>query len=362
MLIGIDASRASGKEKTGTENYSSNLILNLAKIDKKNNYILYVKPNYDLLFDRLPKNFRLKVITTKRFWTQIGLSREMISKKPDVLFVPAHLLPPITPAKMVVTIHDLAWKYFPDAYSKSEIRLQKLAISRAIKKRAKIIVYSQSTFRDLIKFFPVDREKISFVPMGFSYKNFQVEKPESSQSKTSGSYILSVGRLEIKKNIINLIKAYNLLRQERKIKEKLVLVGKPGLGYDQIKEEINSSKYKHDIIETGFVASTELKNLYANASAFVFPSLYEGFGFPVLEAFAAGVPVVTSKTSSMPEVAGRAALLIDPENPFEIAAAISQILNKPLLRDKLTAAGKIQVKKYNWETCAKETLKILELK
>lgn len=377
MLIGIDASRASGKEKTGTENYSRNLILNLAKIDRKNNYILYVKPDYNPEFDRLPKNFRLKVIAIKRFWTQIGLSREMLSRKPDVLFVPSHVLPPITPKKNVVTVHDLAWKYFPGAYSKSEIRLQKISITRAIKKNAQIIVYSQSTLSDLNKFFLINDAKISFVPMGFECSGHcesrcssargnpdcpqgQLRKTSLPFAMTKQKYILSVSRLETRKNIVNLIRAYNLLRNERKIKEKLVLVGKPGFGYDEIKAEINRSKYKNDITETGFIADTELKALYYNASVFVFPSLYEGFGFPILEAFTSGVPVVTSSTSSMPEVAGRGALLVDPKKPFEIAAAMSQILNKQALAEKLIRAGKIQVKKYSWELCAKETLKVLE--
>lgn len=363
MLIGIDASRASGKEKTGTENYSRNLILNLAKIDQKNNYILYVKPDYDSDFNQLKKNFRLKIIPTKRFWTQIGLSREMLSKKLDVLFVPAHILPPITPVKTVVTIHDLAWKYFPQAYSSSQIRLQKLAITRAIKKKSQIIVYSQTTLHDLKKYFFIDDSKISFVPMGFSAENFRVEKSKFNPCGIDGQYILSVGRLEIKKNTKNLIKAYGLLRQERKIKKKLVLVGKPGFGFDEIKTEIKKlGNLKDEVIIPGYVSNADLHQLYANASVFVFPSFYEGFGFPILEAFSAGVPVITSNISSMPEVAGNAALLVNPNKPFEIAVAISQLLNKPALAKKLIRAGRTEIQKYSWENCARETLKVLELK
>jgi len=360
MLIGVDASRASGKEKTGTENYSRNLILNLAKIDRKNNYILYLKPDYDTEFDHLAKNFRLKIIPAKRFWTQIGLSREMLLKKPDVLFVPAHILPPITPAKTVVTIHDLAWKYFPGAYSHSEIRLQKLAISRAIKKKSQIIAYSLSTLLDLKKYFNLDNSRLSFVPMGFNPEKFAVEKSKSNPLDINGPYILSVGRLETKKNIVNLIKAYILLRQERKIKEKLVLTGKPGFGYKEIEKTIESlGLIKSDVIITGYVSDDDLRQLYVNASIFVFPSLYEGFGFPILEAFASGVPVVTSSISSMPEIAGNAALLVNPKKPFEITAAISQILNKPALKKSLISKGKARINLYSWETCAKETLKVL---
>jgi len=361
MIIGIDASRAARKIRTGTENYSRNLIFNLAKIDKTNKYILYVGPDYDGCFDGLGKNFGVKIIQNKRFWTQIGLTSEMFKSKPDVLLVPSHILPIITPKKIIVTIHDLAWKYFPGAYSRGEIRLQNLAIKRAIKKKSQIIVYSKSTAGDLKKFYNVDSNLIHFVPMGFESAPSGRKLSDDLYDQIGGKYILSVGRLESKKNIVNLVKAYNMLRSERDTKEKLVLVGKPGYGYDEIKEEIDQNKkFKHDIIETGFVNDSDLIALYQNASLFAFSSFYEGFGFPILEAFAANIPVVTSKTSSMPEVAGSGALFVNPEKSFEIAAAMSQILNKPDLAKKLVNAGKDQLKKYSWDKCARETLQVLE--
>jgi len=361
MLIGIDASRASGKFRTGTENYSLNLILSLAKIDQRNNYVLYLRQGYDSQLNNLPGNFKLKIIKNKWLWTQIGLSSEMYFSPPDVLFIPSHILPIITPEKSVVTIHDFAWKYFPEAYTRREIRLQNLAIKRAIKKKATIIVYSHSTYSDLKKFYHLPSNLIKFVPMGFEPAKSSCLLSVRLKKLITARYILSVGRLEKKKNTLNLIKAYAMLRNERKIKEKLVLVGKPGFGYEQIKKEIKKNKkIKEDIIETGFVSDEELFALYRATSLFAFPSFYEGFGFPILEAFAAGTPVVTSKTSSMPEVANGAALLINPKKPFEIAAAMSQILNKPNLKTKLIRSGRRQLKKYDWEICAKETLAILE--
>ncbi|MCX6812737.1 MAG: glycosyltransferase family 1 protein [Candidatus Berkelbacteria bacterium] len=369
MTIGIDASRAIKSNRTGTENYCRNLILAILKIAGDQRIRLYFADEPTSVFKNLPKNFETKVIKRKKYWTQIGLSLEILKNPPDVLFVPAHILPPITAKKSVVTIHDLAWKYFPEAYSASERRLQDLAIRRAIKKHADIIVYSESTASDLKKFYKFDDKKIHFVPMGFEPRHCEEERRSNlptnkdcraSLAMTNQKYILFVGRLEAKKNILNLIESYKLLRQERKISEKLVLVGKPGFRYDEIKKMIDSAgKIKNDIIETGFVSDDELSKLYKNASVFVFPSLYEGFGFPILEAFAAGTPVVTSNTSSMPEVAGDAAILVNPKKPFEIAAAISQILNKPRLRDDLVKKGFAQLKNYDWNICAKETLKIL---
>ncbi len=360
MIIGIDASRAVKKQRTGTENYSSNLIFELAKIDAVNDYILYVGPDYDGIFDKFPKNFSVKIIPNKKYWTQVGLTLEMIKNKSDVLFVPSHILPTISGKRSAITIHDLAWKYFPEVYSKNEIKTQNFSIRRAIVKKASIIVYSKSTELDLKKFYPKTTKLIKFVPMGFKPINSDSKLSDELATKVSGKYILFVGRLESKKNIINLVKAYSMLRSEREIKDKLVLAGNPGFGYDEIKQEINLSKFKNDIIETGFVSDNNRNALYKNASLFAFPSLFEGFGFPILEAFSAGIPVVTSNVSSMPEVAGAGAILVNPKKPFEIAASMSQILNKPQIGQKLITIGKKQITKYSWDVCAEETLKILE--
>lgn len=360
MIIGIDASRAVKKQRTGTENYSRSLIFWLANIDKNNHYRLYVGPDYAGDFNQLGKNFELKIIANKKYWTQVGLSFEMIKRKPDVLFVPSHLLPPITPTKTVVTIHDLAWKYFPEAYSKANIRIQEFAIRRAIKRGAEIIVYSDSTASDLKQFYKVDGEKIHFVPMGFDQpKQRSSNLSQNRRDEVGDQYLLFVGRLELKKNLLNLIRAYEMLRGERKIQHRLVLVGKEGHGFSEIKEQIDACKYSSDIITSGFVTEEEKNALYNNASLLVFPSLFEGFGFPILEAYAAGIPVITSNLSSMPQVAGKGAILVNPEKPFEIAAAISQILNKPDLASRLIRAGKDEIKKYSWERCAQETLKVL---
>ncbi|MEI8060878.1 MAG: glycosyltransferase family 1 protein [Candidatus Berkelbacteria bacterium] len=359
MIIGIDASRAVKKQRTGTENYSRNLIFELAQIDGKNQYTLYVGSDYNGCFDNFPKNFSVKIIPNKKYWTQVGLSLEMVKKKPDVLFVPSHMLPTISGKISVITIHDLAWRYFPEVYSKNEIKTQDFSIRRAITKKARIIVYSKSTESDLKKFYPRSAKLIKFVPMGFNFEQSEAKLSIELQNKIGEKYILFVGRLESKKNIINLIKAYTMLRSEREVKEKLVLVGSPGFGYEEIRKEISGSKFAEDIIETGFVSDADRNALYGGATLFAFPSLFEGFGFPILEAFAAEIPVVTSRFSSMPEVAGSGAILVNPKKPFEIAAAMSQILNKPELSRKLVRAGQKELLKYSWDNCARTTLKVL---
>jgi len=366
MLIGIDASAGWIKTKTGAENYAKNLILALAKIDRKNQYILYSPGPLDADFGNLPTNFKIKILKYIKFWTHTKLAWEMFRNPPDILFSPSHVLPPLSPKKSVITVHDFAWKYFPEAYSKTSLWLQKVAVERAKRKKAQIIVYTQSTLRDLKKFYKISNSKISFVPMGFDRMHYQKIKAclpagMACSAEIAGPYILSVGRLEKRKNTAGIIKSYLLLRQEKKIKDKLVLVGKPGIGYGEIKNLINGAdEIKKDIIETGYVNDKELRVLYSGASLFVFPSLVEGFGFPILEAFAAEIPVVTSNISSMPEVTNGAALLVNPKKPFEIAAAMSQILNKPALRRSLVLKGRSRLKYYSWENCARETLKVFE--
>ena len=361
MIIGIDASRAITKQRTGTEKYSRELIFELAKFDHTNSYKLYVGPNYDGSFGNLPKNFQVVIINRKKFWTQVGLSLEMIKNKPDVLFVPSHILPLTTPKQTVTTIHDFGWKYFPDAYSAAEIKLHDLAVKRAIKKKSKIIVYSKSTLADLNKFYNPDHKLIEFVPMGFKPENIiKTASTDKIKNIAESKYILFVGRIEQKKNISNLVSAYEMLRAERKIKHKLILVGKPGFGYEHIKKDISKSKFGNDIFETGYISDDDRDFLYQNADIFVLPSFFEGFGYPILEAFAAGIPVVTSNISSMPEVAGKAALFINPKKPFEITAAISQVINKPEIRNQLIKDGMKELAKFSWPNCAKDTLNVLE--
>lgn len=362
MLIGIDASRVNRSEKTGTENYSFNLIKHLSLTDKTNQYRLYVRQDYDKFLDSLPDNFEVKIIKPNKFWTQIGLSLEMLLNKPEALFVPAHTLPTFAPKNSTITIHDLGWKYYPQVYSNTSLLLHHHSIKKIIKTNTKIIVYSKSTLKDLNKFYKVNKDNIRFVTMGYDKPvSNPVSNKENNKFNKYVPYILSVGRLESRKNTINIIKAYKLLRKERKIKHKLLLAGKPGYGYEEIRNEIeNSEELRNDIIKLGYVADENLPDLYKNASLLVYPSLYEGFGYPILEAFTFGIPVITSDKSSMKEIAEDAAILVNPDKFFEITAAMSQIINKPEIVTSLKLKSKKILPKYSWESCAEETLKVLE--
>ena len=363
MNIGIDASRAFIKEKTGIEEYSYQLIRNLAMMDLKSHQIfLYAKKNSVIDFN-LPSNFKLKVISLNKFWTQIGLASEMMKNKPDILFVPSYTIPQTHPVKTIVTIHGLEYKYFPECYSIKERLFLELNTLFSIKWSSKIIVPSESTKRDLIKFYKVDGDEIKVVYHGVRSQKFI--KSKVHKVKNNEFNVLFVGRLEKRKNIVNLIKAFELLRRRHsrmlpaEQNYKLILVGKAGFGFSEIKKAIQESLFNKDIILKNYITEAEKDELYKKSDLFVLPSFYEGFGLPILEAMNYGAPVICSNTSSLPEVAGDATLLVDPNNTQEIADAIGKVFRDDGLRNKMIEKGFKNVEKFSWEKCARETLSTL---
>ena len=378
MKIAIDASRINISKKTGTEYYSLEIIKNLLLVDssKKNQYILYSrKPISKLLFEFSGNNFINKIISLPRFWTQIGLAWKMLKDKPDILFVPSHAIPWIHPKKTVVVIHGLEYEYFPNAYSFFEKFHLRLTTKLALKWAKKIIVPSQTTKNDLIKFYQADTKQIEVIYHGANEK-FKVQSSkfkvatQNSKLKTNppnplykrgnNKYILFIGRLERRKNLVSLIQSFNFIKEKYKIPHQLILAGKKGFGFKEIQKAVENSPYKNNIILKDYVSEKEKKDLLKNADVFIFVSLYEGFGFPVLEAMEAGIPVIASNNSSIPEISGDTALLVNPQDTEEIAEAIYKILNDNSLKKSLIEKGKENIKRFSWQNCAKKTLEVLE--
>lgn len=359
MLIGIDASKVAKTYQTGTETYSTEIIKALSEIDSRNQYLLYTpKPLEDKLPD-LGKNFRTKVLPFGKFWTQIRLSWEMLSHKPDILFVPAHTLPLIFPQKSVVTIHDLGFKHFPELYPPSDLLYHNWAASHSVKRACHIIVDSEFVKKDILSFYSIDPQKISVVALGYDEKTF---RPLHEKKKTK-PYLFYLGRLEEKKNIIGMICGYAMLRKEKNIRHQFILAGRPGFGYGKIKEEIKKLpvNIRQDILLLGYVSKKTSRELLQNASILFFCSFFEGFGLPLLEAMASGVPVVASNRSSIPEVTGKAALLVDPTKPFEMTVALSKIINNKGLERALISKGLARATLFSWKKTAEKTLSILEM-
>ncbi|MDP3957598.1 MAG: glycosyltransferase family 1 protein [bacterium] len=397
MTIGIDASRAFLKRRTGIEESAYQTIKHLrsvipetdtvvlyvrkklvissvipaqagiqsggfriplwipgqARDDKKKKFLFFVVPEIDF---ELPKNWRVRGIWAPRFWTQIGLSLEMLFNSPDVLFIPAHTAPLIHPKKTIVTIHGLEYEFCQDGYSFLERLYMRLSIRFSCWVAEMVICVSENTKRDVMRLYGVPADKIVVIPEGYD----RIKNQESRiKNECRSPYLLFIGRLEERKNVVRITEAFEILKKKYAVSHKLVLVGKSGYGYKRIVTSILNSQFSIHIKELGYVTEEEKWELLKNADVFLFPTLYEGFGIPVLEAQSVGVPVVASNNSSLPEVAGEGAIYVNPQSAESIAEGIYRVLEDKGLRDGIIKKGLQNVERFSWQKCAKEIGEIL---
>lgn len=349
MIIGIDASRAFLKNRTGIEEYSYQVIKYLTDNLREEEVFLYLRPGQSVDFS-LPENWKIKIIRWPRFWTQIGLSLEMLLHPIDRLFIPAHTVPIIHPKNTLVVVHGLEYEFCPEAYSWMEKFYMRLTIKKSCQWANGIISVSENTKKDLIDLYKVSTEKIVVVYEGYEdYKKFKRES-----LNTTEKYFLFIGRIEQRKNIGNVVRAFEKFKEKNKSEYKLVLAGRRGFGYEKIKEIIESSKFKKDIDELGFINEDKKWELLKNSKGFIFATLYEGFGIPILEAQSVGCPVIASNNSSIPEVAGTSALLVDPYDTDEIAEKMEQLASNEDFRNTIVKRGFENVEKFSWSKCAQQ--------
>jgi glycosyltransferase involved in cell wall biosynthesis len=363
MVIGIDASRVAQEDKTGTENYSWNIIQALVKVDKKNRYVLY--------FNKLPQFFEIsqsnistKVIGMTRFWTQIRLSLECLTHPPDILFVPAHTIPIVRrpSLKTVVTIHDLGVEFLAEYHKFPQKLYLNWATGYVAKNANHLIAVSKSTKKDLTDTLKVSSKRISVVYEGVDTNFFCPQenwKINAIRSKygLSKNYFLYVGTIQPRKNLARLIEAFAKMKSRN---FDLAIAGNQGWLIEEIMAAPKKFSIGNKVRFVGFVPSEDLPALYSGAIALAFPSLYEGFGLPILEAFASGCPVLTSNRNAMAEVAGKAALLVNPEEVTDIATGLKKLSAEDKLRNSLTERGFERVKGFSWEKTALETIKVFE--
>ncbi len=368
MNIGIDASRALRPQRTGTENYSLELIRHLLARAQDNGerheFVLYTDriPSPEL-FETLP-GYRVQAMPFPRLWTHVRLSWEMATHPPDVLFVPAHVIPLLHPKKTVVTIHDLGHLYFPDAYPRRMRRYITWATRRNARVASHILADSEATKQDIIAKLGVSPERITVVYPGVSAVFQPVTDPAALREVQQRyclppSYILHVGTLQPRKNVLRLLEAFALAKERSHLKETLVLAGRRGWLPDAIERRL--TEMKDTVAMVGYVGDEDLPALYSGATAFMLPSLFEGFGMPALEAMACGTPVIVANTSSLPEVTGAAGILVDPLDVEAIARAMQQVCSEQELRQSLRFRGVAQAKKFTWDAAAEKTLRVLEM-
>lgn len=366
MRIGIDI-RSLILTKAGINQYTKNIIKSLAKIDKDNDYVLFcnVKSRYDWSgYDNIKEEvIRLPHLGrfTEKLWEEILLPNGLSSKKIDLFHSPRFILPGKKPCKFIVTIYDLAFKRFPQLVTKKVFNHFNNGVKSAINRADKIIAISHNTKKELINLFDARNDKIEVVYMGIG-EDCRPIRAESQLREIKDKYnlpekfILFVGTIEPRKNLKRLIEAFYELKKNKSIEHSLVIAGGKGWLYDDVFETLKKLQLNQDVIFIGYIPESELPLIYNAADLFVYPSLYEGFGLPPLEAMACGVPVVTSNVSSLPEVVGDAAILIDPYDIQAIAEAIEQILQDYNLREKMIEKGFNQAKKFSWEKASRETL------
>lgn len=378
MNIGIDINCLLF-DQSGFGHYTTHLVKNLLILDKKNHYFLYA--NFirksrqrrqmidDLVAQTKAKNVTVRVLPLPAHWKEILIGTpypytNLIKDPLDLYFAPHFAgIPKNGFPKMVVTIHDLVFMKFPEHRGAlSDFYLKRTKI--AIEKSQQIIADSLSTKKDLIDLLGVSSNKIKVVSLGVDHLFKKINNQKEIVLRTQKyidlgqKYILAVGNLEPRKNLSVIVKAFSLLPLKLQQQYKIVFVGGKGWNNSRLQQTIHDHNLSSKVIFTGFVKDEDLPYIYNRASVFIYPSLYEGFGLPPLEAMACGTPVICSNTSSLPEVVGRAGLLINPQDETEIAQAMKKILNSPLLAQKLSAKGQKQAEKFSWAKTARETLAV----
>jgi glycosyltransferase involved in cell wall biosynthesis len=364
MKIGIDIRTASG-EKAGKGWYTFHLVYNLLKVDKRNQYFLYTNIGIPG-FEQFP-NAQQRVIGGKGIFWHVGASRDVKREGIEVFFAPtSYIIPALLPraVKTIVTVHDLVAFLFRGTHNKKAVLVEKLFFKKMLKKTRFLLAVSENTKRDIINKFHYEEDKIGVVYPSADDDFKPVEKDSLKEfiesTKLPEKFFLAVGTLEPRKNYPNLIKGfYEFLKNNKDYH--LIIVGKKGWKFEGIYKLIEELKLKNHVHILGYLSGKSIMNLYSLAEALVFPSIYEGFGIPPLEAMKCGCPVIVSNTSSVPEVVGDAGLYINPKNPASIAGVLTKLVSNKDLREKLIAQGFAQSKKFSWTLSAKKLLDILRL-
>ncbi|MFH1236713.1 MAG: glycosyltransferase family 1 protein [Parcubacteria group bacterium] len=373
MKIGIDCRtilNPSSGERAGVGHYTYYLVKNLITIDKRNQYVLFF--DYRM---RDTNEFRKKNVVIRHFpfskykaflpftYTHMLMSAYLLKYGLDLYHSPITSLPLTYPRKEVVTVHDLAI-YKNPAWFPSQIFSTKLLVPQSLRKANAIIAVSQSTKKDLQDLFNVPSAKVSVIYEGVSTQRIKLKsrKDDIRRFKLGDKFILFVGTLEPRKNLGTLLRAYKkLITWDKKFSAyPLAIAGHKSYKSEDVFKEVSELKLGKAVRFLDYVTTNEKFDLMKKAACFINPSSYEGFGLTLVEAMALGCPVIASNVSSMPEIVGKAGVLINPEHEYEIAAALRKVLTDVRLRERLKKAGPKQAAQFSWEKCARETLVVYE--
>ncbi len=364
MLVAIDASRTTVARRTGTEAYSLHIIRGLIEVGGGHRFRLYFRDNPPDGLLAPSNNVEIKVIHRKRLWTHTGLRQAVLRDRPDVLFVPAHVIPwpGVGGVPSVVTTHDLGYLHYPDRHPFLHRLYLDWSTRHSATTACRVIAVSQATAHDLMTLASVPQEKIRVVYSGVNglHPVKDTGRVDALRERLGipGPYLLHVGSIQPRKNLVRLVEAF---AEVQNVIEglSLVLAGQWSWGYRHLSDRVEALSLSERVVMPGYVADEDLPALYSGAAVYAFPSLYEGFGFPVLEAMACGTPVVCANTSSLPELVGNAALTVAPTDGTGLAEALRRVLTDPALRKELVTLGFKRVKLFTWAACARATLDVL---
>jgi len=364
--IGLDFHVVSGIYQ-GVRTYLTNLLESVLKVESELKYFIYAKNPKELSY---LENHNAKVILKKlpsasgRLNLLIGFPICAIRDKLS-LFHSQYVLPPFIPCKTVLTIHDILYESHPEFFPEIHRRLLKLFVPLSARKASKIISDSEFTKDQIIKYYDIPEEKITVIYLGVKDKFAPIRDQDLIFSVIQKygikkKYIIFVGRIEPRKNIVGLLNAFDYIKKRGKKDLCLVIVGNQDNIFKEkeLFDKIKELQLDLDVIFTGGVSEDDLPVLYNGAEVLVYPALAEGFGLPVLEAMACGIPVITSNTTSLPEVAGNAAILVNPYSYEELGESLNRLLSNQGLRKELSAKGLERARKFRWEKAAEKTIQL----
>lgn len=360
-IIGIDASRAVGRVRTGTENYSREIIRGLLNQPADFDWRLYFNGSSNAF--ELPEHARSEVrdIPSRRLWTHLRLSRELLANRVSGLFVPAHVVPLYHPPS-VVTIHDLGYLHWPDAHPTRQRVMLDLTTRWSARVSRHIIVPSQQTANDLQQFYNVPESKITVVHHGVDRRMSPSSDATDSTLRQRlgirGAYVLAVGTVHPRKNLPVLARAMRSIVKGHDVD--LVIAGRKGWMFEQVRDELQQSGLGDRLVLLDYVSSDDLPALYRNAELFVQPSKFEGFGMPVLEAMACGTAVISAHSSSLSEIGGEAAIHFCPTDETELTHLIDRTLSNSKEKLAVIERGIAWSARFTWEHAAAKTRIILQ--
>jgi glycosyltransferase involved in cell wall biosynthesis len=358
MLIGVDASRITRRHRTGTENYSLYVLRELLASDWENAYRLYLSARLPVGLVPTTPRVGTKLIRLPRLWTQIGLSREMLTSPPDVLFVPSHVLPLVTPRRSVVVVYDVGHRFFPRAHTIPEWLYVEWATRRQVRVATRLLTISESSKRDLVRLYHADPARIDVAYPATESRFAPASETEIDRVRRhyglAEPYILHLGTIKPRKNLSRLVRAF--ARARLPSDTQLVLGGMTTRGSTLVEEAIAETNLGKRVRRLAYVPDDNLPALYSGAACVALVSLYEGFGMPALEALACGAPVVASNRGSLPEIVGDAGMLVDPLDVRSIANGLEQAMGQDHLRER----GLQRAARFTWAAAARTTRLVLE--